>query len=982
MGGIVEVNTARDSREGFHGQVVLSGGSFDTAGGYTMLQYLSGKNLFGISASGAMTSYYLSPPVTQNFTNTGTTGDFAGRYERDLSQSDRLTLMFRHELARYDIPNEQVQQAAGQRQNGDNFENLGIATYQHIFSSNVVADFRAMVRDNSSGLSSNPSSTPIIAFQANHFNEGYFNGTVSIHRGNQEWKAGVESDNLFLHEHFADVITDPSQFAIFAFVDAVLIKPLPYRDPARLVGAYETNATFPRSNLSFLDFFDWRARNTVFQSFDAFRGAGYMLSTPAGAQAARGARITDGFFRTLGVTPVLGRDFYPGEDSPSAARATLLSYSTWQQRYGGRRDILGQTAILDGDPYVIVGVLPREFHFAPVGAAEFWTAYNAVSGCETRRSCHNMYGVARFKDGVSLQAAIANVLAIAKELEREHPDSNRDQGANLVPLTEVLVGEIRPILMVLLSGAGLLLVIAAVNVAGLMLLRSEGRQKEIAVRTALGASSGRLIGQFVTESVVLVGAGAALGLLSAYLFMHALQGLISQDLMARMPFFRDLELNRRVLSLAGAIAAAAAILLSLPPATRVWSSRMRAGLADASRGSAGTVWRRLGSKLVVLELATAMVLLVGAGLLGKSLYQLLHVNVGMQPDHLVTIDVASPSSTYREDAKALALAREVTSRIERLPGVTSVGVAENGVPLSGNGNTTWFHVAGRPWHGEHYDSAERYVSANYFATLGATLVRGRYFGESDDASKPLVAIVNRAFVKRYFPGEEPLGRQLVTQSTPPTLTQIVDIVDDIREGPLDVVIPPVIYGPFNQSPDNYFSLVVRTVQSENLLLPAMSAAIRGIDPAIVPLRATTMTGRINDSQSAYLHGGMALLVGGFALLALLLGVVGLYGVIAYSVSQRNREIGIRMALGAQVRSVYGLILREAGWLTVFGIAVGLGGAMAAATLMRSLLFGVSSWDVPTLAGVAAVLGMAALLASFIPARRAASVNPADALRSE
>ena len=212
MGGIVEVNTARDSREGFHGQVVLSGGSFDTAGGYTMLQYLSGKNLFGISASGAMTSYYLSPPVTQNFTNTGTTGDFAGRYERDLSQSDRLTLMFRHELARYDIPNEQVQQAAGQRQNGDNFENLGIATYQHIFSSNVVADFRAMVRDNSSGLSSNPSSTPIIAFQANHFNEGYFNGTVSIHRGNQEWKAGVESDNLFLHEHFADVITDPSQF--------------------------------------------------------------------------------------------------------------------------------------------------------------------------------------------------------------------------------------------------------------------------------------------------------------------------------------------------------------------------------------------------------------------------------------------------------------------------------------------------------------------------------------------------------------------------------------------------------------------------------------------------------------------------------------------------------------------------------------------------------------------------------------------------
>ena len=770
--------------------------------------------------------------------------------------------------------------------------------------------------------------------------------------------------------------------AIFAFVDAALIKPLPYRNPAALVGAFETTAAFPRSNLSYPDYLDWKERNRVFSSLDVYQRSGFTLTTGGGAEPVRGARVSDGFFRTLGISPVVGRDFHTGEDLPSSPRVALLSYSTWQQRYGGKRDVLGRSVSLNGDPYVIVGVLPREFHFAPAEPAEFWTAFHASSECDLRRSCHGIYGVARLKDGVSLQAASSNVEAIAKQLEKEYPGSNRDQGGALQPLTEVIVGDVRPILMVLLGGAGLLLLIASVNVAGLLLVRSESRKREIAVRTALGASSGRLLSQFVTEAMVLAAAGSVLGLVSANWAIQLLGGLISRDMLARMPFLQGLGLNVRVVTAAGVIALMAAVLLSLPPSLRIWSPEMREGLAEASRGSAGTVWRRLGSRLVVLEMAAAMVLLVGAGLLGKSLYRLLHVYVGFSAEHLVTMNVAAPEATYGKDAQAIALSREIVRRVEGLPGVKSVGYTSNGVPVSGNGNTTWFRVLGRPWHGEHNDVPERDVSAGYFTTLGAKLIRGRYFNEGEDASKPRVAIVNQAMAKRYFPGEDPIGKQISGLSTPPVPVEIVGVVEDIREGPLDAAIPPVVYFPFNQNTDNYLGIVVRTTQAERSLLPALAATIREIDPGIVTVGGMTMTDRINDSASAYIHRSLTWLVGGFAALALLLGVVGLYGVVAYSVSQRNREIGIRMALGAQPRSVYRLILKEAGWLTIFGILMGVVCSVAAATLMRGLLFGVRSWDLATLAAVAGVLGISALAASFIPARRAASVNPIEALRAE
>jgi macrolide transport system ATP-binding/permease protein len=481
---------------------------------------------------------------------------------------------------------------------------------------------------------------------------------------------------------------------------------------------------------------------------------------------------------------------------------------------------------------------------------------------------------------------------------------------------------------------------------------------------------------------VLAAAGAALGLALSEWAIQLLKSLVSLDMMARTPFLRDLSWNGRVIGMACVIALGAAVLLSIPPSLRIWSSDLREGLAEASRGSAGTTWRRLGGKLVVLELATAMILLAAAGLFGKSLYHLLHVPLGINPDHLVTIDVAAPNATYGKDPQAIALARLVAGKTEGLPGVTSVGVAENGAPLSGNGNTTWVRVLGRPWHGEHIDVAQRHVSAAYFSTLGARLLRGRSFAEAEGQSKPKVAIINHAFAKRIFPGEDPIGKQLAHVGLTPSPMEIVGIVDDIREGPLDVAIPPILYTPFDQGPDNYFTLVVRTVQSEAGLVPAISALVRQVDPGILSMRGTTMTARVNDSQAAYLHRSLAWLVGGFAGMALLLGVVGLYGVIAYSVNQRVREIGIRMALGAQPGSVYLLILSEAGWLTILGIAAGVAGSVGAASLMRSLLFGVSSWDVPTLAAVAAILWIAALAASFLPARRAASMNPVEALRAE
>ena len=771
--------------------------------------------------------------------------------------------------------------------------------------------------------------------------------------------------------------------AIFAFVDAALIKPLPYQNPSRLLFVTETTPDIPRANISYPDYLDWKKRNRVFESLDVYSQRSFVVSTAGGMQMVNGAKVSDGFFKTLGVGPLLGRDFYAGEDLPEAARTLIVSYASWQQRFGGRQDIIGQAIVLNEIPFTIIGVLPQSFHFAPVENAEFWTTLHpGTTGCDPRRSCHYLDGIARLKDGVAIAAALGDVTRIAKDLEAQYPDSNRNQGATVAPLAEVIVGDVKPVLLLLLGGAGLLLLIACVNVASLLLVRSETRRRELSVRRALGATRMRLIRQFVIEGLVIVLAGSVAGLVSSHWTMQILKGLIPTDMMAGMPYLGDLGLNPRVLMFALAVAGFAAVLFSLTPALRLSTLDVREGMAEGARGTAGKAWGRIGSKLVVLELTTAMVLLVAAGLLGKSFYRLLQVRAGFETMHLITMRVFAPMTGYGKDEQALALDRQVVEQVKNLPGVTSVGLAGT-LPLSFNGNTTWIRFVGRAYNGEHNEVNERPVSSDFFRTLQAKLLRGRTFADSEDLSKPKVVVINQTLAKKYFPGEDPIGQRLGdTGLSPESISEIIGIVDDIREGPLDSELWPAIYEPINQHPDSEFSVIVRTAQTEEALIPTVSDRIRSIDSRINVSGQTTMTERINNAPTVYLRRSSTWLVAGFAVVALLLGVVGLYGVIAYSVSQRTREIGVRIALGAQRSTVYRLILKEAGALALAGIVIGMGCAIGTATLMRKLLFGTPPWDITTLVVVAAVLGVSALLASFLPARRAASVDPMTALRAE
>lgn len=770
--------------------------------------------------------------------------------------------------------------------------------------------------------------------------------------------------------------------AIFAFVDAALIKPLPYADPARLARITESDAAVGLANISYLDYVDWKRLNHVFAAMDVFTGVGYSLATPSGTQNIPGARVSAGFFRTLGVTPALGRDFRAGEDLPGAPGTVMLTYGAWQRRFGGRADVIGNSVTLSGESFTIIGVLPREFEFALRGNADFWAPLQPTSECEKKRDCHDLYAVGRLKDGVTMKSAQAEMQSIAQKLEIQYPDANRGRGASIVPLAEAMVGNVRPMLLVLLSGAALLLLIACVNVASLLLVRSESRRREIAVRGALGASPARLSCQFVIEALLLAAGGCAFGLGIADALMRILKCLVSTDMMAAMPYLDGLAINAHVLAFAAVLALLAAALFSLLPIRHLSCSDLREGLATGGRGSTGNLWRRMGANLVVIELATAVVLLSGAGLLGKSLYRLLHVELGFAPDHLATITVSLPDAAFPQDSQLVEFVRQLTDRASALPAVRSVGVT-NALPASCSCNTDWIRLVGRPYNGVHLTVVERRVSAGFFSTLQTRLLGGRYFTDSETAQTPQAVIVNRTFARKFFPGEDAVGKQFGDpQLTPKSIEQIVGVVDDFKEEALDEEVDPAIYKPYNEATSNSFSLMVRTSRDEKALLPQLARIVHEINPSAGTDSPATMMERIDGSQVAYLHRSMASLVGAFAAIALLLGAVGIYGIVAYSVSRRTQEIGVRIALGAERGAVYRLILKEAGVLIGAGIALGMAGAIAAALPIRKLLFGVPAWDAPTLIGVALVLAGVAFAASFIPARRAASVNPTDALRAE
>jgi macrolide transport system ATP-binding/permease protein len=770
--------------------------------------------------------------------------------------------------------------------------------------------------------------------------------------------------------------------AIFGFVDAALLEPLPYANPGRLMSVNESSVEFPRWPLSYPDYLDWQRLNKSFSSLDVYSGAGYLMRSPSGAEPVQATRVSGSFFQTLGVHPVLGRDFYPGEDRPGGPNVVLLSYGAWIHRFGARRGVVGQTVDLDDSAFTIIGVLPRAFSFAPSGNAEFWVPLNSFSPHEKMRGFYNFWGIGRLREGVTIQASLAEMTAISKQLQRQYAVPGRSPSASVVPLSEVIVGDVRPILLTLLGGAALLLLIACVNVASLVLVRSESRKREIAVRGALGATPARLVRQFVTEGLLLAGLGCLAGVIVPNDIMKLLGRLVPEDMASNMPFLEGVGLNAHTAAFAAAIALLAALLLAATPALRLSLQEVRNGLADGGRGVASRFWRRLGANLVVVELAVAVVLLAGAGLLGQSLYNLLHVPVGFDPNHLATVRVMAPGTVYKSDEQVVGLYREIVRRVSSLPGVESAGMTMI-LPVQCNCAVDEIQIPGKPNVGEHNEVDERHVSAEYLRTLKASLVRGRFFTDAEDASRPGVAVVNQALARKYFPGQNPVGQTIVNdEGGRPSTWEIVGVVDDIHEGPLDVDTWPAEYFPINQTRDHDFSLAVRTRQEPGALLPVLVTTLHQIDLSLGVSDEETMNELIDRTQAALLHRFSAWLVGGFAAMALVLGAVGLYGVVAYSVSQRTREIGVRMALGAERRTVYQLILKEAAWLTGIGIAVGLVCSVGAAGLIRKLLFGTQPWDMATLAAVAAVLAISALLASYLPAHRATKVDPIVALRYE
>ena len=779
--------------------------------------------------------------------------------------------------------------------------------------------------------------------------------------------------------------------AIFAFVDAVLIRAMSYREPDRLVGIYETSAMGDHYNFSYPDYLDWKRMNRSLEGLEAYDSNQMAMETPAGLEMVNTGWVSAGFLRLLGVRPAAGRDFQDGEDQPGASPVALLSYPGWQRRFGGAghdsSGVLGKTVVLEGVAYQIVGVLPQRFFFAGTGDAEFWIPLKKQPTEDRGQHWFSVLG--RLRAGVALGAAQTEMSGIAANLSRQYPEDDGGRGALVESWMESVVGQVRPVLLLLMAGSILLLGMACVNVASLLLVRAEKRRREVAVRGALGASRLRLARQFVVEGLLLSLLGSGVGVVAAVAVIRVLRASIPESFLDSMPYLREVGLSWHLAGFAAAAVVFTGILFAVTPLLRLAGTITESGgglsaggFADG-RTTVGGLWRRMGANLVVVQLMLAVVLLTGAGLLTRSLYRLLHTDLGMEAGNLALVHVRMPEN--QKVPEILALARRGVEMARQMPGVESVGLSRH-LPVNNSVRfNSGFWLVGRPVPKNLSDNSatHRMVSPNLFSTLKTRLLRGRFFTDNDDAAHPLVVIVNEQFARRYFPGEDAVGKQMQLDLTQPRIT-IVGVIENMREGSLDGVIPPAIYQPFAQNPEQDFFVVAKVGPGTDAeqFAQTLEARLRTLRADLLTYSAMTMEDRMRQTQSAGMHRASAVLVGGFAVLALVLSAVGLYGVIAYSVSQRTREIGVRMALGAARGDVAGMVLREAGWLAGVGLSLGLVCAIGAAVLMRSLLYGTVPWDMPTLVGVVALLGLCALVASWLPARRAASVNPMDALRAE
>jgi putative ABC transport system permease protein len=767
--------------------------------------------------------------------------------------------------------------------------------------------------------------------------------------------------------------------AIFSVVNGVLWRPLPYQTPKQLVMVWENHQGRGgpvKEWLSPSDFDDWRDQNGVFSYLSAMNDWGPTLTGRDEPEQLSGAAVSHDMFTLLGVEPSMGRSFRPEEDQTGAPNVVVLSHELWQRRFGSDQNIVGKSISLNEENYTVIGVMPAGFTFPVIPNTELWRTLRPTINPACQRGCLVLRAIGRLKPESSFAGAQVDLNTIAARLTSQYPDSNSKVGATLVPLQEQLIGSMKRPLLVLLGAVAFVLLIACANVANLMLARAATREREIALRAALGASRFRVIRQLATESTLLACAGGALGLLLAFWLLRLLVSLSPLG----APRFDEIRIDGYVLGFTVLVAVLTGLIFGLAPALQISKPDLNNSLKDTGKGvPGGSGGGRLRSALVIAEMALALILLIGSGLLMKSFVLLERVDPGFNPDHVVTLRVFLNKTHYPAMPQVLNLYSQLLDREKAVSGAQAVAAIST-LPLSGNETDTSFLIEGRPQPPPNQQPVAWYnsVSPDYFRAMEMRVLKGRTFTDHDDDKSPLVVIISETMARRYWPNEEPLGKRL--GHGPDRWREVVGVVKDVKHFGLDADTPPTMYFPMRQVPARGMNLVVRSSGDPSNLAPAVRTQVWVDDKNLAIANLTTMKDLVSSSITQQRF--ILLLLGCFAALALLLAAIGIYGVMSYAVTQRTHEIGIRMALGARRGDVLKLVVRNGITLALIGIAIGLVLAFALTRLMASLLFGVTPTDPMTFASVSAGLVIVALVACFIPARRATKVDPLVALRYE
>ncbi|HET6890400.1 MAG TPA: ABC transporter permease [Pyrinomonadaceae bacterium] len=763
--------------------------------------------------------------------------------------------------------------------------------------------------------------------------------------------------------------------AIFSLVNAVLLKPLPFAEPDRLVWVWGNFSGGNRASVAPLDFLDYRNENKTFEQFAASGSLPLALNLTGSGEPERlsAARITGNYLQALGTMPALGRPFVLENEKPGSDEVVIFSYKLWQTRFGGDAGIIGKTVTLDGKKREVIGVMPQNFSF-PFDVA-LWFPMNFDVDPEMKlRKAHFLRPIGKLKEGITIAQAQADLDIIANRLEEQYPDSNTGWGLRLVSLREQLIGDTRPTLFILLGAVGFVLLIACANVANLLLVRAAARQKEIALRTALGAGRLRIVRQMITESVLLALVGGTLGTLFAIWGVNFLVTLSADSI----PLTAQVNIDTTVLGFTLLISLFTGVLFGLAPALRTMKLNLIESLKEGGRGSEGAPGNRTRSVLVVIESAVAVVLLVGAGLLVRSLIQLQNTNPGFDAHNVLTMRLALPMEKYSTPEKASSFFQELESRVSGLPGVESVGMVTE-LPLSGQLNDMPFTVEGRPpvTIDQAFGADFRRVNQHYLRTLRIPILRGRNFTDQEVRQSAKVTLVSELLVSQVFPNEDPIGKRLVMAMGDQPF-EIIGVTGDIRHSALETQPFPAMYWPTYAT--GRTNLVIRTQGDPTSITAAVRREVRAIDLDQPVSDIKTMEQWLDTAVATPRY--RTILLGLFALLAVVLASTGIYGVMSYSVAQRTHEIGVRMALGARQLDVLKLVVRQGMGLVLIGVALGLLGAIALTRVMASLLFGVGARDPLTLVVVATLLSLVAFVACYIPARRATKVDPLVALRYE